>query len=174
VLGRIAPEKGQMVLVEAARFCPHLEFTVAGGPVIAGRGYFEAVRAHAGRNVRLLDWTEDVGSFFQEIDLLVVPSERDDANPRVILEAFAAGIPVLAFDSGGISELIEHGVTGLMAARCGPEELGSVIRSAAAHPQLLNEMADRAHACWRSRFTLERFQSEVCEAVRMARMSANT
>jgi len=169
VLGRIAPEKGQLAFARAARIAarrnPDLRFLIGGAPMFAGEDYLDAVRAEAGDLVAFTGWTEDIGEFFKEVDLLVVPSEAVDANPRVIPEAYAAGVPVLAFDGGGIPELIEHGVTGLLVAGHTPEALADAILNAAGDPPRLNAMAERGYARWQRCYTLARFQSEVCDAV---------
>ena len=168
VLGRISPEKGQLEFARAARLVSEriqgLSFTICGAPLFGGQRYFEAVRAEARTSVRFQDWTENVFSFLQTVDLLVVPSMIDHA-PRVILEAFAAGVPVLAFASGAIPELIEHGQTGLLVHDRTPEALAQAILAAAGQPDLLDEIARRARARWNERYTLSRFQSEICEAV---------
>ena len=169
VLGRIAPEKGQLAFARAARIAvernPELRFQIGGAPMFAAEEYLDAVRAAAGDAVRFTGWTDDIGGFLENVDLLVVPSEPVDANPRVIPEAFAAGVPVLAFNGGGIPELIEHGVTGLLVKQHTPEALAEGILDAAGDPQRLNVMAERGYARWQSRYTLARFQSEVCDAV---------
>jgi glycosyltransferase involved in cell wall biosynthesis len=168
VLGRISPEKGQLEFARAARLVSEriqgLSFTICGAPLFGGQRYFEAVRAEARTSVRFQDWTENVFSFLQTVDLLVVPSMIDHA-PRVILEAFAAGVPVLAFASGAIPELIEHGQTGLLVHDRTPEALAQAILAAAGQPDLLDEIARRARARWNECYTLSRFQSEICEAV---------
>ncbi len=106
VLGRIAPEKGQLEFMQAMRRLrsPMRESQC----VIFGRvsgdddSYFQAVaRAAEGLNVTFKDWTADVAEALSGIDLLVVPSAAHDAAPRVILEAFSALIPVLACPAGG-------------------------------------------------------------------------
>jgi glycosyltransferase involved in cell wall biosynthesis len=169
VLGRIAPEKGQLAFAGAARIAarrnPDLRFQIGGSPMFAGEDYLDAVRAEAGGVVAFTGWTDDIGGFLQEVDLLVVPSKAVDTNPRVIPEAYAAGVPVLAFDGGGIPELIGHGVTGLLVTEHTPEALADAILSAAGDPQRLNAMARRGYARWRRCYTLARFQSEVCDAV---------
>jgi glycosyltransferase involved in cell wall biosynthesis len=127
------------------------------------------VRAQAaGAPVEFRSWTEDVGAFLSGVDLLVVPSKPIDNIPRVILEAFAAGVPVLAFASGAIPELIEHGETGLLVPQRTPEALAEAILSAAGNRDLLNQMAAGAHRRWRERYTLLRFQSEISAAVEAA------
>jgi glycosyltransferase involved in cell wall biosynthesis len=169
VLGRIAPEKGQLAFARAARIAiarnPELRFEIAGAPMFGGEEYLGEVHAEAGRDVTFTGWTDDVGNFLHRVDLLVVPSEAVDANPRVIPEAYAAGVPVLAFDGGGIPELIEHGVTGLLVAEHTPEALADAILDAVRDPHRLNAIAQRGHAGWQRCYTLARFQSEVCDAV---------
>ena len=60
-------------------------------------------------------WVDDIYACMAQLDLLLVPSAGHEATTRVILEAFAAGLPVIAFASGGIPEVVEDGVTGLLA-----------------------------------------------------------
>jgi glycosyltransferase involved in cell wall biosynthesis len=169
VLGRIAPEKGQLTFARAARIAvqhdPDLRFHIGGAPMFAGEDYLDAVRAAAGTAVTFTGWSDDVGGFLKQVDLLVVPSDGVDANPRVIPEAYAAGVPMLAFDGGGIPELVDHGVTGLLVRERTPKSLAAAILDAVGDPQRLNAMAERGYARWQARYTLARFQSEVCDAV---------
>jgi glycosyltransferase involved in cell wall biosynthesis len=169
VLGRIAPEKGQLAFARAARIAiarnPGLSFCIAGAPMFSGREYLDAVRSAADGAVAFTGWTNDVGGWLQQVDLLVVPSDTVDANPRVIPEAYAAGVPVLAFDGGGIPELIDHGVTGLLVKQHTPEALAEAILDAVADPQRLNKIAERGYERWRRCYTVPRYQSEVCDAL---------
>ena len=169
VLGRIAPEKGLLAFARAARIAvqsnPELTFRIGGAPMFAGDAYHDALRALAGSTIAFAGWIDDVGTFLKDADLLVVPSEAVDANPRVIPEAYAAGVPVVAFDGGGTPELVEHGVTGLLVNPHTPEALAAAILDAVRDPDRLNALAERAYARWRRQYTLARFQSEVCEAV---------
>ncbi len=169
VLGRIAPEKGQLAFVRAARIAarsnPALTFVIGGAPMFADGDYSEAVRSEAASGVQFHGWTDDVGGFLRTVDLLVVPSQAVDANPRVIPEAYAAGVPVVAFDGGGTPELIENGVTGLLVNRHTPEALAEAILDAIRDPDRLNAMAECGYARWQRCYTLARFQSEVCDAV---------
>ena len=110
-LGRIEPFKGlELLLSSVSRICPaRLTLKVAG----TGAQRF---RNHLRTQWRLPN-VEYVGlvepeSFFREIDVLVVPSGYHDPAPRVILEAFAHGVPVLGANLGGIPELVEANRTG--------------------------------------------------------------
>jgi glycosyltransferase involved in cell wall biosynthesis len=119
-IGRIAPEKGQREFVEVARIVHRVHrdwrFVIYGAPLFSGAAYEREVRAAAaGLPVEFAGWASDVYDALAGIDVLLVPSASHEATTRVILEAFAAGVPVIAFPSGGIPEIIEHGVTGLLA-----------------------------------------------------------
>jgi glycosyltransferase involved in cell wall biosynthesis len=168
-LGRIAPEKGQLTMVQAARIAtardPELTFEIAGAAVFADQSYADQVRREAGSNVNFTGWTEDIGEFFNRTDLLVVPSEAIDANPRVIPEAYAAGVPVVAFDSGGVSELLCDGETGLLVREHSAHALAAAMLDAVRDSDRLDRFAVLGHQRWKERYTLPRFQSEVCDAL---------
>jgi glycosyltransferase involved in cell wall biosynthesis len=57
---------------------------------------------------------EKVVKILAEYDLLAVPSQWLETGPMVVLEAFAAGIPVIGSNLGGIAERVEHEVNGLL------------------------------------------------------------
>jgi glycosyltransferase involved in cell wall biosynthesis len=177
VVGRVSPEKGQLEFVRAARIVNEhmrdIRFSVVGAPIFsdgfAEDTYFQQVRTEAtGLPVEFSGWTEDVGAVLSNIDLLVVPSGHIDNIPRVILEAFAAGVPVLAFASGAIPELIRHGETGLLVREPAAEALAAAVLAAAGTPDRLNQIAARAYRHWQERYTLRRFQSEISDAVEAA------
>src|SRR5579872_1937180 len=100
IVGRIAPEKGQVDFVAAARILTErgleAEFRIQGEPLFSGATYANLVRdLSAGLPVVFAGWSNDVAPVFAELDLLVVASTWVEANPRVIVEAFSAGVPVV-------------------------------------------------------------------------------
>jgi glycosyltransferase involved in cell wall biosynthesis len=110
-IGRIAPEKGQREFVEVARIIhgrlPEVRFVIYGETMFASRDYEREVRsAAAGLPIEFAGWAANVYDALAKIDLLLVPSAEHEATTRVILEAFAAEVPVIAFPSGGIPEVL--------------------------------------------------------------------
>ncbi len=110
-IGRIAPEKGQREFVEAARLIhrerPDARFAIYGATMFASKTYEREVRAAAaGLPIEFRGWVENVYDALAEIDVLLVPSAPHEATTRVILEAAVAGVPVVAFASGGIPEVL--------------------------------------------------------------------
>lgn len=107
------PVKGLDTLAAAAH-------RLAGEPVeflIAGTGQSDYAKALPGRfpsrNTRFLGWTSP-DEFLPGIDVLAVPSLFREPFGRVVIEAFAHGVPVIGARSGGIPETIQPGVSGAL------------------------------------------------------------
>ena len=158
VLGRIAPEKGQSIFVDAARIVarsrPDVRFSIAG----TGDAYFDRVRSQArDLPVEFPGWV-DPYEFLRTLAVLVVPSQMHDTNPRVIPEAFSCRVPVVAFAAGGIPELIRDGETGHLAWERSAEALAQAILRG-----LDSQCTESAYREWDARFRLERFQRGLCD-----------
>jgi len=166
LLGRIAPEKGQLEFLEAARLLPAgWRYVICGAPLFsnpAAFAYFERVRHSAGGlPVEMTGWQENIYPVLSTLDLLVVPSAPGEATPRVIIEAYAAGVPVVATDSGGIREILSDGETGFLAPTGDPVQLAARIRDLLAQPALLKRVAENAYRVWSERYTVAHYQARV-------------
>jgi glycosyltransferase involved in cell wall biosynthesis len=172
VIGRVSPEKGQMIFVQAARLVAQMhrdcQFVVCGAPLFGDRDatrYFEQVREAAeGLPVEFNGWQDDIGQLLASLDLLVVPSLHEGV-PRIILEAYAASVPVAAFVAGGIPEILHDGETGFLVEPPTPEALVAKLRELLNAPERLRKIADNAHGIWKEQFTVARYQREVLEVI---------
>lgn len=173
VIGRIAPEKGQADFLRAARIlrsaAPQCRYLICGAPLFSDQAamrYGAALESLGeGLPVEFAGWHEEVEDVFARLDLLVVPSTAVDATPRVILEAFAAGVPVVAFAAGGIPEIVEQGVTGFLVEERSPKALALAILDALESPGRRAETAARARAKVLTEFSLERYRAQMVEAI---------
>jgi glycosyltransferase involved in cell wall biosynthesis len=120
-LGRLDRTKGAHVVVQALKSDPALPVTldlfgVSQGE--AGNQYAAGIRKLIADDTRIRMLaplpSDRVVSRLCEYDLLVVPSQWLETGPLVVLEAFAAGIPVVGSNLGGIAELIRDAVDGLL------------------------------------------------------------
>jgi glycosyltransferase involved in cell wall biosynthesis len=168
VIGRIEPEKGQLKFVAAARLLTTevagCMFSIIGAPLFSDLKYLQSV-IHESRNlpVEFLGWRDDIETVFQTLDLLVVPSTQFDATPRVILEAFTAGVPVVACPAGGIPEIIEDGRTGFLATESTAAALAARIRDVIrADPNHLLAVTRRARERTERDLSIGSFQRRVC------------
>ncbi len=176
-IGRIAPEKGQLEFLAAAEMihqaCPEVRFEVIGAPLFsepAAARYAAAVRSAAdGLPVDFRGWVKDVYGVLAGIDLLLVPSAAYEATTRVILEAYAAGVPVVALRSGGVPEVVEDGITGLLAGSV-PEMAACAIK-ALRDAGVRRSLAGAGHRRWQTRFNLERFRRQTLAALESAAAS---
>jgi glycosyltransferase involved in cell wall biosynthesis len=143
-VGRLHPQKGVDVLLDAAGLCREVRFLVVGeGPE---RATIESVIGERGLdNVRLLGFRHDVPALMARADLLVLPS-RWEGMPNVLLEAMAAGCPVVATDVVGSSDLVEDGVNGLLVASEDPQALTDGVRAILNDPARADRLADAGRA----------------------------
>jgi glycosyltransferase involved in cell wall biosynthesis len=118
-LGRVAPEKGIDVLLRAMEMVKiPVELDVYGigaeGGSAKDMGYRISDIGNA--KVRWLDPVkpEKVVETIRKYDALVVPSVWLETGPLVVLEAFAAGVPVIGSRLGGIVEMVNEEVDGLL------------------------------------------------------------
>jgi glycosyltransferase involved in cell wall biosynthesis len=77
----------------------------------------------------------------RDYDAIAVPSRGLETGPLVVLEAFAAGRPVLGADLGGIAELVSHDVDGLLIAPNNSSIWASAIAELASDPRRIQRLA---------------------------------
>ena len=159
VVANLRPEKGHDTLIDAAsdirsRF-PDAAFEIVGaGPerdaLVArakARGVLDAFS--------FIGHTDDVKGRLAEADIFVLPS-RSEAFPNAVLEAMAAGLPIVASGVGGILELIDDGRSGLLTPPDDPRSLADRITTLMADPALAASLGAAARAEAASRYSFER------------------
>jgi len=162
-IARLAPQKGLDVLLEAfasaaSRSERHLRLAVVGeGPL--GPALSAQARA-LGRDGSVV-WLgrqppADVPSILAAFDLFALPS-RYEGLGLVLLEALAAGIPIVASRVGPIPEIIRDGTTGMLVPPDDPEALAQAIVAAAAGRAVQD--ADAARLDLEARFSIEAMHS---------------
>ena len=109
-VGRLSAEKGIHVLVDAWKEVGDARLVVVGdGPERA------RLERMAPANVEFTGAVapEEVGAFLRDARALLVPSQCYEGAPRAVIEAYAAGVPVIASRMGALVELVPEGVTGV-------------------------------------------------------------
>ncbi|MBL7068436.1 MAG: lipopolysaccharide heptosyltransferase II [Candidatus Omnitrophica bacterium] len=135
VISRLTPIKGHIYLIKAlsvvSRMVPKLKLLIVGEPSPGKEGYKRELellvrRLGLSQVVEFTGWKEDIPEVMSQLDLLVLPSVTQEAFGRVIIEAQACGVPVVATRIGGIVDLIEDGVNGLLVT---PEDIQALTES---------------------------------------------
>ncbi len=148
-VGRLLQNKGPQYFVEAAAYvvhtCPSVRFCVVGeGPLLAqlmARVRQLGLEDH----FTFLGLVPNVAAFLRSCDILVRPS-LTEGMPLTALEAMACGLPVIASDVGGTSEILHHGETGFLVKPKNIVELSSCITKLVIDHQLRITMGRRARA----------------------------
>jgi glycosyltransferase involved in cell wall biosynthesis len=167
-VGDVRREKGIDVLFDAYR---RLE---APPPlVVIGKLWPDSITEMPPGVVLMTDWPNGAVRAAQQRCLaLVAPSVWPEPFPTVVLEALAAGKPVVGARSGGIPEQISHGRTGLLVAAGDREELRLALDSLVSRPDLalaLGEEAARAATAYTPERVLPRVERAYERAIELAR-----
>jgi glycosyltransferase involved in cell wall biosynthesis len=148
----LRPRKGIEVLFDAIERIPGVIFLIVGdGPIAAELRAAAGARGIADR-IRWTGFRSDVDAILPGCDLFVHPS-LEDAFPTVLLEAMAAGLPVVASRVGGIPEIVQDGVTGCLVPAGDPDLLAEAIRRLLSDRERLQRMKRDAPAIAESRFS---------------------
>lgn len=147
--GVLSPWKGAHLLIEAVRkSTASVQLTVHGRTEEAMfQNYIDGLRSQAGDDARITFAgayaEDDAARVFAEMDILVVPSTWYENTPFVMLEAFAAGVPVIASDLGGLSEIVEDGKNGTVFRAGDAADLQQRIEHIASTPGWWTDLAIR-------------------------------
>jgi len=138
--------------------------TVLGGPPEVGVGYDvrdRVAKLNSPETVMVVGEVEDPTQFFADSDFVIVPSDRPEPFGLVTIEAFAAGVPVIASNRGGSAEIISDGVSGRLFEIGDPQSLARVLSTCTKVDSL--EMGSAARHEYQQRFTAERYLVEMSE-----------
>jgi len=153
---RLSPEKGVDVAVRALATMPETTFVVVGGG--GDLADLEQLARELGRGDRTIffGYQTEPQDYFAGMDVIVQASRRE-AMGLTVLEAMAAGLPVVATAVGSTGEAVDHGVTGLLVP---PEDVGALADALArlvGDGELRARMGSAARARYEAHFTAARY-----------------
>jgi glycosyltransferase involved in cell wall biosynthesis len=183
VVARLEPEKGHQTLIEAwphvLRECPDAYLLIVGEG--SRRDFLEQLAAahRVAHRVVFTGRRDDIPAVTAALDVAVLPSWRE-AQGLSILEAMALSRPVVASDVGGIPEMIEDGVTGLLVPHDDPPALAAAIVRLLKDHVFADTIARAGHDLVHDRFcielmvkAIEQIYDEGARAVRLAESAAS-
>lgn len=154
-IGKLSPHKGIEVLLEATRSLPERGWQLA----IGGKGEADYVhqlqQACAGLPIEFLGYVNP-DEFYRSIDIAIVPSLWNEPFGRVIVEAYAYGVPAIVSQVGGAGELAIDGKSGY-AYDASATQLAAKLNHLLHHPDIIPEM---------SAYSLELAKQYSSEAIR--------
>lgn len=170
VFGRLAPWKGQHVLLEALAQCPDCVGVIVGDALFGETVYARELRALAEREalqgrVRFLGFRSDVSVLMRAMDIVVHTSTSPEPFGRVIVEGMLAGRPVIASAAGGALEIIEDGRSGLLYPPGDAQALAAALNRMVGDPEAAQALGRTGQTIAKERFSLEALIQGVDEVV---------
>lgn len=165
IVARLSPVKGHHFLLQALSELRHelrVQCLVVGdGPT---RDSFLKETQALGLNgsVRWIRWIQDSADILPLLDIFVLPSLQEGLSLS-ILEAQAAGVPVVASNVGGISEVVMDGKTGILVPPQDPQALKQALKHLFEHPALARQMGRAGSEHVREAFSLDRMADQVVQ-----------
>jgi starch synthase (maltosyl-transferring) len=157
-VGRLDPQKAPFILLDAFKRLfarhPNWHLLIVGHGVLLGSLQQWVAENDLGQCIHLLGWRPDVPQLLKTADCLVLPSLWE-GMPNIVLEAMAAGLPVVVTQVEGTAELILSGETGLLVKPGSVESVERAVETILCDPQLSKRLADNAQQLVNKRFTFE-------------------
>jgi glycosyltransferase involved in cell wall biosynthesis len=132
-MARMAPVKNPSLALEVARLLPGVSFLMAGGGEL-----FDQTKDQAPFNVQLLSWV--AASDVIPVADIFLSTSLNEGVPYSLLEVLSAGVPIVAVESGAISEIIATGVNGILTSQ-DPTDIATQISSLFLNPRQRLTMA---------------------------------
>ena len=150
MISRLAPPKRVDRFIEAIASAYVIEPDIHG--IVAGQGplieELVTLRDETSAPVEFIGFHPNPAELMLASDIVCLTSDIE-AAPLVLMEAAACGRPVVATDCGDVSEIVVHGVTGLICMEKTPEALAQAILKLAGNPELRRAMGEAASMRWK-------------------------
>ena len=170
-VGRLSKEKAHIDLIAAFSGLRKSNPEVNAKLMIVGegpeRGRLEAAANSFGckESVVFAGQSSDVWPFYSAADVFVLPS-HSEGSPNVLLEAMAAGIPIVATEVGGVPEMVEHNQSALLVPANDPPALAAAITRALSDNNLAQHLTANASSLIGTRYSPESYVRSLTEIYR--------
>jgi len=162
-VGALVPQKGQRYLIDAAHLVvqqlPDARFVILGEGELREHLEKQVHEHHLEKHVLLPGFRTDVLGCIKSFDLFVMSSVTEGLGTS-LLDAMACARPIVATRAGGIPEIVEDGVNGLLVPVRDHHALAAAIVRALKDPASRQRMGDAGLARVNERFTVERMVAE--------------
>jgi glycosyltransferase involved in cell wall biosynthesis len=166
--GRLTPEKGVATLLEAWSRLPEDRSLLILGEGRMAPEVEQAVARHPG-----IEWLgrkslDETYALLKRAAFLICPSQWYEAMPRILVDSFAVGTPILASDVGAMADIVHDGVEGLHFRTGDAEHLAERASWLFDHPDERSKMRAAARAEYLDRFTAEKNHEMLMDVYRRA------
>ena len=166
VIGSLQKRKAQDDAIKAVKIVketiPNIKLLIVGEGHKEFKNYLKNLTLKLGisNNIIFTGYRDDIPSILCHCKLLLVPSWNEPFG-RVVIEAFATGIPVIGTNSGGVKEIIKDGVTGYLVPPKNPVKIAEKLIYLFNHPELIKEMGNVGKETVRDKFNIQYYTRNI-------------
>lgn len=164
IVARLVPIKAHEVFLAAAarvhREVPSARFLIVGDGELRATLERRSIELGLGDAVRFLGWRADIDRLYADIDVVALTS-RNEGSPVALIEAMAAGVPVVSTEVGGVADVVEHGVTGLLAPMDDAAAVANHVLTLLAAPEMRRAMGQRGRAIVAATYGADRLVRDI-------------
>jgi glycosyltransferase involved in cell wall biosynthesis len=174
IVGQIARWKGQDVFLRAAKLLaeklPQAKFLIIGEALFNEKDFRRELNNFVDNNdlqkrVTFTGHLESVYPILKQLDVLVHCSVEPEPFGRVIIEAMALRVPVIAAKGGAVEEIITNGEDGLIVPPGDPDQLAGAIEKLLADKKLNSRVIDKGAAKVRNDFSLKEMLDKISDLI---------
>jgi glycosyltransferase involved in cell wall biosynthesis len=149
IVARLVPIKAHDVFLQAAaeirRCVPNVRFVIVGDGERRAELEARAGELGLGGEAMFLGWRKDMRAVYADLDVVVL-SSLNEGSPVAIIEAMAAGRPVVSTDVGGVGEVVEDGRSGLLVPSRDAAALARAVTKVLSNPAAAERLGSAARA----------------------------
>ncbi len=153
-VGRLAPQKDIFLLIDAVEPIDGIKVLVVGDGELRNKVEKYISEKKLNNKIKLLGERFDVPDILAQSDIFVLPSKWEGL-PLTIIEAMMSKLPVVATAVGGVPELVDDGITGILVPPGDVKALRFAIKKLVEHPDLRIKMGENGHKKAMEKFKLE-------------------
>jgi glycosyltransferase involved in cell wall biosynthesis len=167
-IGRMSREKGHTDLVGAIALLKHVPGLPPHRFVLVGEGPEEEELRRQAQSLGIEDriimpgFHQDVAPYYAIGNIFALPS-HSEGSPNVVLEAMFSGLPIAATDAGGVPEILEHDVTGLLVPKMNPQALADAIQKLLQSEHLRTRLASAARRQVETAHTIKDYRRDLTQ-----------
>jgi glycosyltransferase involved in cell wall biosynthesis len=160
IFGRLTPWKGQHVVIDAFASIPDAHLLIVGDALFGEQAYVEELHARVKvlgieDRVHFVGFRKAIPAWMACTDLVIHSSTAAEPFGRVVVEAMLAGRPVIASRGGGVVEIIDDQVNGLLVALGSSQELAAAVLHLRLNPGFTRQLTDNARRKAQEVFSIE-------------------
>ncbi|MBF0331105.1 MAG: lipopolysaccharide heptosyltransferase II [Candidatus Omnitrophica bacterium] len=169
IIGRITPLKGHAFFLQAMakviRLMPFVRVRIIGDAPALKSDYKDGLilltrRLGIADQVEFMGNRSDIPQLLSDSDVVVLSTVTQEAFGRVLIEAQAVGVPVVATKVGGVVNIIEHEKTGLLVLPKDPDGMANAVMRLINEPKLADTMVLEARRLVEDKYTIEQMASK--------------